>query len=160
MFCAAALVMVGAGCPSDKTEDNPYEDTIGPMTSVEGPEDGFQMDLEVENSVGKDGVGSDARKGITEEHSLSYPTQYAPPNLELVEPVMAIVDEDKDGADDTTDNCLGWVNPDQLDTDHDGLGDTCDATPYGEGTVDYDHDGITDLSDNCPEVYNPDQGEC
>jgi len=76
------------------------------------------------------------------------------------DPIVEIVDEDLDQVDDESDNCVGWHNPDQVDTDHDGLGNKCDATPYGDGVVDYDHDGITDLSDNCPKVYNPDQEEC
>ncbi len=39
-------------------------------------------------------------------------------------------DRDLDGVpDDTPDNCLGVHNPDQVDSDHDGKGDACDACP-------------------------------
>ena len=57
-------------------------------------------------------------------------------------------DNDGDGVDDGSDNCLAdWkspadqTNPDQTDTDNDGLGDICDA--------DQDADGIDDAQDNC-----------
>lgn len=150
LICVAALIFVGAGCVADKTAENPYEDTIGPMTSVEGPGEDFQMDLEV----------ADVETDVGTDDSPFAETAVYNPVVLASDPMVEIVDEDLDQVDDGSDNCVGWHNPDQVDTDHDGLGNTCDATPFGDGTVDYDHDGITDLSDNCPEVYNPDQGEC
>ncbi|MCP3982327.1 MAG: hypothetical protein GY716_23745 [bacterium] len=45
------------------------------------------------------------------------------------------------------DNCLGVHNPEQVDTDMDGLGDACDP--------DIDNDGVENASDNCPTVQNP-----
>lgn len=47
------------------------------------------------------------------------------------------------------DNCPDIENPDQIDTDRDGLGNVCDD--------DDDNDGILDINDNCPLIYNPDQ---
>lgn len=38
-----------------------------------------------------------------------------------------LVDDDADGVDDSTDNCLGVGNADQYDVDEDGSGDACDA---------------------------------
>ena len=61
------------------------------------------------------------------------------------------VDGDGDGIADGADNCIGISNTDQIDTDHDGLGDACDP--------DDDNDGVLDAADNCRLVANPDQND-
>lgn len=64
-------------------------------------------------------------------------------------------DTDKDGIADTKDNCKNTANPDQKDTDADGLGDACEeAVPPA---ADADKDGIADATDNCPNNANLDQ---
>ena len=60
-------------------------------------------------------------------------------------------DTDGDGVDDDVDNCPTVPNPDQTDTDLDGLGNACDP--------DDDDDGVNDASDNCPFTANPSQAD-
>ena len=59
-------------------------------------------------------------------------------------------DEDGDGALDSLDNCPATSNPDQADSNMDGVGDACQV-------ADQDEDDIADASDNCPTFYNPEQ---
>ena len=62
-------------------------------------------------------------------------------------------DIDGDGYYDLSDNCKYVSNPDQKDTNHNGIGDACETVP----DFDTDQDGIKDSQDNCPSIKNPDQ---
>jgi len=159
----------GSGLFSNKEEISTI-DTIGPMSSVETSGDNLEIDfdaLEQQQQASQDQemIESEPLIKAPDESFLvqmAQPVFTSPTESEasIVQPIVMILDNDQDGVEDTIDNCLGLSNSGQVDTDHDGLGNDCDATPYGEGTLDTDQDGITDLSDNCPEVYNPEQKEC
>jgi hypothetical protein len=58
-----------------------------------------------------------------------------------------------------TDNCPNVVNPDQLDTDDDGIGNACDSCPTvpNPDGADSDGDGTANACDVCPSVPDPAQ---
>jgi len=68
----------------------------------------------------------------------------------------SLPDQDNDGKTDNVDNCPTVSNPDQADSDEDGIGDVCDPDnePIPE---DVDNDGIPNVQDNCPWAANSNQ---
>jgi hypothetical protein len=60
-----------------------------------------------------------------------------------------LADADEDGVPNNADNCPEVANPEQEDSDSNGVGDAC------EPVADADEDGVADEVDNCPEDPNP-----
>jgi hypothetical protein len=71
------------------------------------------------------------------------------------------LDTDDDGVGDVSDNCARVSNPDQLDSDGDGIGDACDNCRFvaNKSQLDSDHDGVGDACDNCLLTANPGQAD-
>jgi len=63
---------------------------------------------------------------------------------------ILLIDADGDGIPDDEDNCPDVANPDQGDSDNDGIGDVCDVCP-NDSDNDKDKDGVCGNVDNCPE---------
>ena len=76
-----------------------------------------------------------------------------------------LADIDSDGIEDSIDNCFAIYNPNQADSDSDGLGDYCDALPYDHdndgfnSTIDCD-DNNASISPNATEVCNNIDDNC
>lgn len=92
--------------------------------------------------IPKDGIGCESDQN---------PPPVSPPPSPS--PTAGVTDTDSDGVRDHDDNCEAVFNPDQADTDRDGIGDMCD----GQMNPDTDRDGIPDSFDNCTFVANPEQ---
>jgi hypothetical protein len=67
------------------------------------------------------------------------------------------IDSDGDGVGDVCDNCPDDSNQLQVDFDHDGVGDTCDSCPFHSNSlqIDSDNDELGNSCDNCPQESNP-----
>ncbi|MFH1374559.1 MAG: HYR domain-containing protein [bacterium] len=75
--------------------------------------------------------------------------------------MVTLNDPDGDGRPNWDDNCPQNFNPDQVDTDNDGCGDSCDVCTDvdGDGYGDQGVPSDTCAPDNCPDTYNPDQSD-
>jgi hypothetical protein len=68
-------------------------------------------------------------------------------------------DTDGDGVCDNDDNCADVANPDQADSDDNGVGDACEPDACADNGGDTDGDGVCGNTDNCPNTANPGQAD-
>jgi len=99
---------------------------------------------------GKTNLKEDKNQNCVVDSGETDPTKYDSSLVftKIPPPLDFCPDEDKDGIY-CDDNCPMNANPDQKDSDKDGIGDVCEG--------DFDGDGISDDNDNCIEVPNIDQ---
>lgn len=116
------------------------ETTIGPQTNyfqcsdTIGCQRGFSCDLVQQRCVVDSDFGTIADLGMSLDGMLIPDAGNAVDanvsiDAEMRADASVIQDDDGDGVDNDTDNCDQLSNPDQLDTDADGLGDICDTRP-------------------------------
>ncbi len=67
------------------------------------------------------------------------------------------IDSDGDGVGDSCDMCADF--DDNIDSDLDGMPDLCDVCPGYDDFLDADEDGTPDGCDNCPDVANGTQDD-
>ena len=183
MLIAAALaatVSLAAGCQSDATGCQSDEDCrAGRVCNAQGACVGWGLD------AGGPAGDASTDNDTSTDNDVSADTPPTP-DPEVGIDVGPPPDCDRTGCprgDDgdgicRADNCPNTTNPDQKDSDGDGLGDKCDNCPRvvnagqkdsnDDGTGDLcsgtsaplddpDGDGIEGIDDNCPETANPSQ---
>ena len=124
----------------DQQEDDQqsnFQESLSPQSSTD-----LKTNLNLRQSPGNE----DGILESNEDDSTAVVTQ--PP---VSDDIIVAHDRDSDGIVDTEDNCH-FTNPDQKDSDEDGLGDACDPDQ-----VDGDNDNVPESIDNCFAVANSDQ---
>ncbi|NOJ31740.1 MAG: hypothetical protein DA329_06345 [Candidatus Nitrosocosmicus sp.] len=124
----------------DQQEDDQqsnFQESLSPQSSTD-----LKTNLNLRQSPGNE----DGILESNEDDSTAVVTQPS-----VSDDIIVAHDRDSDGIVDTEDNCH-FTNPDQKDSDGDGLGDACDSDQ-----VDGDNDNVPESIDNCFAVANSDQ---
>ena len=119
--------VTGSGDLDFSSADRRMMATTGPFDMIPGDSQYVLLRLAV-------GQGSDCLNSVTELREILH-----------TEP--EIFDEDEDGIPWGTDNCPTIYNPDQVDSDGNGIGDLCEPVSCCEVRGDFDHNGRVDVSD-------------
>lgn len=150
---ALLVGLLSLGCGSEESTSQTEVDaavTVDMGTDVGMSEDGSMVksDAIVDSEMAVD-MGMDA--GTTEVDAMLNPDVSIDFDAVFVDQAVT-GDTDDDGIGDDIDNCVDQPNPNQLDSDGDGVGDVCDAINPED---DRDGDDVIDEFDNCPEISNP-----
>jgi hypothetical protein len=87
---------------------------------------------------------------VAPEEAAAPETAAQDTTLNSDEPTLLDLDADGDYIPDAMDSCPSVQNPDQADSDGDGVGDACPVYQ------DFDGDGVADKEDNCPNIATSD----
>jgi hypothetical protein len=148
-------VVADVPADADEAHESPASDLrpeVADLAPADLPTDTPEVDF------GPEVLGLDAS---TEVALPAFPSSYGGCARGVVTRSLAFygtqgIDFDEDGISDDVDNCPVIANPEQNDSDQDGLGDACDRCDRG---ADGDGDGICDAVDNCPNDWNPSQDD-